>query len=66
LRWEVFNLFNRPNFGNPSGNFSSSAFGQISSAADPRIMQVGLKFVFSGARRGSRKRCGVSGLRANE
>jgi hypothetical protein len=46
LRWEVFNVFNRPNFGNPSGNFSSSAFGQISSAADPRIMQLGLKFVF--------------------
>jgi hypothetical protein len=46
LRWEVFNIFNRPNFGNPSGNFSSSAFGQISSAADPRIMQVGLKFIF--------------------
>src|SRR5262249_49851684 len=21
LRWEVFNLFNRPNFGNPSGSF---------------------------------------------
>jgi hypothetical protein len=46
LRWEVFNVFNRPNFGNPSGNFSSSAFGQISSAGDPRIMQVGLKFQF--------------------
>jgi len=46
LRWEVFNVLNRPNFGNPSGNFSSSAFGQISSAGDPRIMQVGLKFVF--------------------
>jgi hypothetical protein len=46
LRWEVFNLFNRANFGNPSGNFSSAAFGQITSAMDPRIMQVGLKLIF--------------------
>ena len=46
LRWEVFNLFNRPNFNYPSGNFSSAVFGQITSAKDPRIMQVGLKFNF--------------------
>jgi hypothetical protein len=38
LRWEVFNVFSRPNFGNPSGNFSSS---QISSGGDPRIIEVG-------------------------
>ena len=44
FRWEVFNLFNRANFNNPSGNFSSGVFGQITSAKDPRIMQVGLKF----------------------
>ncbi len=46
LRWEVFNLFNRANFNNPTGNFSSAVFGQITSANDPRIMQVALKFVF--------------------
>ena len=46
LRWEVFNLFNHPNFNNPSGNFSSAVFGQITSAKDPRIMQVGMKFIF--------------------
>ena len=46
LRWEVFNLFNRANFGNPSGTFSSAVFGQITSAMDPRIMQVALKFIF--------------------
>jgi hypothetical protein len=46
LRWEVFNLFNRANFNNPSGNFSSAVFGQITSAKDPRIMQVGLKFIY--------------------
>jgi hypothetical protein len=46
LRWEVFNLFNRANFGNPSGTFSSAVFGQITSANDPRIMQAAVKFVF--------------------
>jgi hypothetical protein len=46
LRWEVFNLFNHANFNNPSGNFSSAVFGQITSAKDPRIMQVGMKFIF--------------------
>jgi hypothetical protein len=46
LRWEVFNVFNRANFGNPSGSFSSAVFGQITSAMDPRIMQVALKFNF--------------------
>jgi hypothetical protein len=42
----VFNVFNRANFGNPSGSFSSAVFGQITSAMDPRIMQVALKFNF--------------------
>jgi hypothetical protein len=46
FRWEVFNFMNRPNFGNPVGNFSSGQFGQITGAKDPRIMQVGLKFHF--------------------
>jgi hypothetical protein len=37
---------NHANFGNPNGTFSSSAFGRITSARDPRIMQAALKFVF--------------------
>jgi hypothetical protein len=41
-----FNVFNRANFGNPSGSFSSAVFGQITSAMDPRIRQVALKFNF--------------------
>jgi hypothetical protein len=46
FRWEVFNLLNKPNFNNPSAKFSSSAFGQITSAKDPRIVQAGLKLIF--------------------
>ncbi len=46
FRWEVFNLLNRPNFNNPVSSVSSGTFGQITSAKDPRIMQVALKFLF--------------------
>jgi hypothetical protein len=45
LRIEAFNLFNRVVWGAPNVNFSSAAFGQISSQANtPRQMQIGLKF----------------------
>lgn len=46
LRFEVFNLFNQPNFFNPNNQFGSSAFGLLTSARDPRIMQVGARFQF--------------------
>jgi hypothetical protein len=47
FRWEVFNLFNTPLFGQPSGNFSSSAAGQITSlSGDPRVMQFALRLAF--------------------
>jgi len=46
LRWEVFNLMNLPNFNNPVGSFTSGNFGQITSAKDPRIMQVAAKLFF--------------------
>ena len=46
LRWEVFNVLNRPNFNNPVTSFSSAQFGQITSAGSPRIMQVALKLLF--------------------
>jgi len=40
FRWEVFNLSNTPEFGQPSGNVSSSAAGQITTlSGDPRVMQ---------------------------
>jgi outer membrane receptor protein involved in Fe transport len=47
LRWEVFNMFNTPQFGLPERNLSSSSAGRISSlAGDPRVMQFALKFNF--------------------
>jgi hypothetical protein len=45
-RAEAFNLFNHPNFGLPVANISSSNFGQITSASDPRILQGSLKLTF--------------------
>jgi hypothetical protein len=48
FRWEVFNLFNRANFNQPSRvvNVVSPRFGTITSAARAREMQFGLKLEF--------------------
>lgn len=46
LRGEFFNVFNHPNFNNPTSSVTSSNFGQILGAASPRIIQLGLKFVY--------------------
>ena len=44
VRVEAFNLFNRVLWGTPVTNFSSNAFGQITSQGNnPRQMQLGLK-----------------------
>jgi hypothetical protein len=46
FRAESFNLLNRPNFSNPNATVSSSAAGTITSASDPRILQLALKMSF--------------------
>ena len=46
LRAEAFNILNHANFNAPVSVLNSGAFGQIQSAADPRILQFALKFVF--------------------
>ncbi len=47
FRWEMFNIFNTPQFGLPGNNRSSGDVGRISSlAGDPRVMQFALKFYF--------------------
>ncbi len=46
VRAEFFNIFNHAQFSNPNGNISSSNFGVVTSARDPRIGQVSAKFYF--------------------
>ena len=53
LRIDAFDIFNHPNFGQPSGNVQSSTFGQISSTrfavsdgGSSRQLQLSAKFLF--------------------
>ena len=50
FRAEAFNLLNHPNFATynslPYRNFDSSYFGKVYAADDPRLIQLGLKFIF--------------------
>jgi hypothetical protein len=46
IRAEFFNIFNHAEFLNPSTSYTSSAFGQVSSTYDPRIIQLAARFVF--------------------
>ncbi len=46
LRIEVFNLLNRVNLNNPNSALNSAQMGQIQSAGDARLMQLGLHFTF--------------------
>jgi len=46
FRAEAFNMPNHVNPNNPQAALNSQTFGKSSSALDPRIMQLALKFVF--------------------
>jgi hypothetical protein len=52
LRFEAFNLFNHAQFTNPSGLINAGypsdggTFGLVTATRDPRIMQIGAKFLF--------------------
>jgi hypothetical protein len=46
IRGEFFNVFNHAQFNNPNGNYSSSNFGVVTSARDPRIGQVSMKLIW--------------------
>ncbi len=45
-RFEAFNSLNHTNFNNPGASISSSTFGRITSAGDPRILQFAMKMHF--------------------
>jgi hypothetical protein len=48
FRWESFDLFNLPNFNIPNRTYTptSTSFGKITSAQDPRVMQFALRLTF--------------------
>jgi hypothetical protein len=46
MRAEVFNVTNTPPFGAPNGVLGSAAFGTITTAGDPRVIQLALKLTF--------------------
>ncbi|MEZ5361094.1 MAG: hypothetical protein R2748_01830 [Bryobacterales bacterium] len=46
FRGEMFNAFNKANFGIPGTTYGSPNFGTITSAATGRSIQLGLKLYF--------------------
>jgi hypothetical protein len=46
FRAEIFNVTNTPPLGAPNGVLGAAAFGTITTAGDPRVFQLALKFLF--------------------
>jgi hypothetical protein len=46
LRWDVFNVMNRPTLGNAATNPTAADFGTITTKTGSRTMQIGLQYVF--------------------
>ncbi|MBY0503362.1 MAG: TonB-dependent receptor [Bryobacteraceae bacterium] len=46
FRAEAFNVTNTPPLGNPNGSFGNAAFGSITVALDPRVLELVLKLHF--------------------
>jgi hypothetical protein len=46
VRVEVFNLFNQQRFGQPGNSIGTASFGKITSSADGRVAQLGIKYLF--------------------
>ena len=46
LRAEAFNLLNTVNYGAPAATLGAANFGTITSALDPRVVQLAVKFTF--------------------
>ncbi len=46
LRVEAFNLFNQVRFNAPGNSIGTANFGRITSAADGRVLQLGVKYLF--------------------
>lgn len=46
VRAEIFNLLNTANLGAPNGVLGAPSFGTITTARDPRVVQLAVKFLF--------------------
>jgi len=46
LRFDAFNLPNRPRLNNPNATLTSPAFGRIQGAGAGRILQISAKYLF--------------------
>lgn len=47
FRTEFFNTFNHTQFSDPFANVAAGSFGQITgTSVNPRLLQLGLKFLF--------------------
>ena len=46
FRFDAFNVFNHTEFYGVDTGFNSGTFGKITSTHDPRVLQLGLKFLF--------------------
>jgi len=46
LRMEAFNVFNHTNLNTVDMRFGQPTFGQVTSARDPRILQLAVKVLF--------------------
>jgi hypothetical protein len=46
FRVEIFNVTNTPPLGAPNGVAGSAAFGTITTAGDPRVVQLAVRLVF--------------------
>jgi hypothetical protein len=46
LRAEAFNVFNHTNYGSPNATYPSATFGSITTAGDPRIVQLAVRVGF--------------------
>jgi hypothetical protein len=46
IRAEAFNLLNTPPLGNPNAVLGAANFGTITTAGDPRVIQLAVKLQF--------------------
>ena len=46
LYWELYNVTNRNNFGNPFNERTSTLFNELTSVGAPRTMQLGIRYTF--------------------